>query len=196
MKYIVKIAHGASATKKTSRNILVMADSEKEASEIAKSVCSRVQVDIRKWEPEYVVSVNPIEYKTIGKSYLRLGEIPENEQSINWMFMSFRQQEDYEYELYYNGGNRLAALRKVVPNYINKLELGVSVFEFDEITNTPIFKNEQQAKDFRGYMSENRVAYIVTGDEIMERGYDDEPLLHNIHILHILSAEEFTGICK
>lgn len=193
-KFVVKIAHGDTITEKTSRDILVTAESEPVAVDIAKTLCRRVSVDFRKWEPEYVAAIKSIEYRTTGKSYLRFGEIPENEQSINWMSMSFRQQEDYIYDLNYNGGNRLAALKKSVPeHYLNKLELGVSVFELNEKTGTPIFNNEQQVKDFHGYTEENRVAYIVTGDELMERGYDNEPLLHNIHIIRTLNADELAS---
>lgn len=192
MKYVVTIAHHMEhITRKTVRTILITADSAKKADGIAETLCRRVQVGLHEWEQEYVIRTEPVEYKTTGKSYLRFGKIPENEQSINWMSMSFRQQEDYLYDLNYNGGNRLAALKKAVPEYYaNKLELGVSVFELDEKTNMPVFENEQQAKDFRAYIKENRTAYIVAGDELMERGYDNEPLLHNIHIIRTLSAEE------
>lgn len=184
-KYIVKIAHGVAVTDKTSRNIIVSAESELAAVKIAETLCGKVQVGIREWEPEWVVDAKPLEYRTSGKFYLRVGEIPENEQSINWMSVSYAQQSDYNW--YRDcGDDHMTAVKKAIPDYLNKLELGVSVFEL----LTPVCHNVQQEHDLHSYIKEGRTGYIVTGDELMERGFDNEPLLHNIHILYTLRAED------
>lgn len=187
-KYIVRIAHGVAVTDNTYRNIIVSAGSELAAVEIAGTLCGNVQVGIREWEPEWVVDAKPLEYRTSGKFYLRMGEIPENEQSINWMSVSYAQQSDYNW--YRDcGDDHMTAVKKAIPNYLNKFELGVSVFELI----APICRNAQQERDLHSYIKEGRTGYIVIGDELMERGFDNEPLLHNIQIISTLSAEDLAS---
>lgn len=111
------------------------------------------------------------------KKYLRFGEIPPNEKSINWWKVSLDEQAAFSWA-YENYGYEDAI--RHIENPDGVFELGVAVFELDE-NNEPILTNDNLKKLFNSLKGE-RKAYIVSGDEV-GRGADDEPLLRNIQII-------------
>lgn len=123
------------------------------------------------------------------KKYLRYGEIPEDERSVNFMKLSFRENEDFTYDLIEMKRPRLEALKDAcISRLYNKeitlddiLEPGVSVFNCDDEGN-PIIENKDQAITLECLKKENRPCYIVTGDQV-GIGQDGEPLIQNITIL-------------
>ena len=109
--------------------------------------------------------------------YLRFGEIPENEKSINWYKVSLDDQRDFSWALENYGYKD--ALRQI-RNLDEVLEDGVSAFEIDE-NNNPILSTEELKNTYNSYTG-NRKSYLVEGDEI-GRGTDGEPLIVNIKVL-------------
>ena len=105
--------------------------------------------------------------------YLRFGEVPENEKSINFIKLSFEQNEDYTY--YKELGDNEKALA-CVPD--EAYEAGVSVFEMNN-DKMPIVANMKLAKSLLARL--DCPIYEVTADEIA-RGEDGEPLVENITI--------------
>ena len=105
--------------------------------------------------------------------YLRFGEVPENEKSINFIKLSFEQNEDYTY--YKELGDMEKALA-CVPD--EAYEAGVSVFEMGD-DKMPIVANMKLAKSLLARL--DCPIYEVTADEIA-RGEDGEPLVENITI--------------
>lgn len=122
------------------------------------------------------------------KRYIRYGEIPENEKSINFIKLSFDENADFTY-FFENGMNRIEALKAACKRRINSgkitlddiLEPGVSVFNADENGN-PIIENEAQRISLETRLKQNKKAYIVTGEEV-GKGQDEEPLIINIEII-------------
>lgn len=112
-------------------------------------------------------------------SFIRFGEIPPGERSINFMKMSFAVNEDFTYECENFGAE--FAYSRVDEKY---LECGVSVFEIDD-NGKPIALNDglKKALDFR--LKEKCVCYLVDGD-VVGYGHDGEPLLRNIKIIRQL----------
>lgn len=111
--------------------------------------------------------------------YLRLGEIPKNERSINWFKVSLDNQADFSWELE-NGFGYESAIRNI-ENYDEVLEDGVSVFEIDE-NDAPIFRNDNLKNTYEDKMARNCAAYIVEGD-MVAYGCDGEPLIRNVRII-------------
>lgn len=111
--------------------------------------------------------------------YLRFGEIPENEQSINWWKVRLADQEDFSWT-YREYGYEYAL--DCIRNLDEALEDGVSVFELDE-NGTPVLENDALRTTYESYLSrKDRKAYIVDGDEV-GKGADNEPLLKNVRII-------------
>lgn len=109
--------------------------------------------------------------------YLRFGEIPENEKSINWYKVSLDDQRDFSWALENYGYKD--ALRQI-RNLDEVMEKGVSVFELNE-NNQPVLNTESLKNTYNSY-NDSRKMYIVVGDEI-GRGVDGEPLIVNIKVL-------------
>lgn len=95
--------------------------------------------------------------------YLRFGEIPDDEKSINYLKLSFRQMEILNYGEYPESAK----------------EIGVSVFEIDK-NRMPILNNLQLCSSLASRLGAK--AYIVTGD-IIGTGNDGEPLLKNVQVI-------------
>lgn len=105
------------------------------------------------------------------KKYLRFGEIPKNERSINFLKMNFSQKDDFSWYKEMFGMNEAM---KHVPE--KALENGVSVFEMGK-DGLPVLHNMRECNSLAcriGYK-----IYEVTGDEVGE-GNDGEPLIKNI----------------
>lgn len=119
--------------------------------------------------------------------YIRLGEIPEDEKSINWYKVSLADQRDFSWA--FENYGYTAALREIT-NLEEAQEIGVSVFEATE-EGEPIFRNKQQEDSFRSYTKEGRKAYIVAGD-VVGYGADSEPLIKNIRIIEEVNLDNVT----
>lgn len=108
--------------------------------------------------------------------YVRFGEIPPEERSINFRKMSLDDNSDFTWECEHYGAE-LAYSRVKEKDF----EAGVSVFAADEngnvIADTDILKSDLE---FR--LKEKCVAYLVEGEEV-GKGVDGEPLIKNIKII-------------
>lgn len=130
------------------------------------------------------------------KKYMRFGNIPTSERSINFLALTFEQNEDLTEDIIVNNeedpagylewlveaaneGRRDRKWKKV--NLEEAIEKGVSAFEMDDNGNA-IADNEQLKKDLEFRTKENSACYIITGEEI-GRGKSGEPLLKNIQII-------------
>lgn len=108
--------------------------------------------------------------------YIRFGEIPKDEKSINWWKVSLDDQADFSWELErYGYEEAVKCISKKC------FENGVSVFEIGEDGN-PILKNENLEKAYNSYTKDGRKAYIVTGNKV-GNGADEEPVIKNVKIL-------------
>lgn len=110
--------------------------------------------------------------------FLRFGEIPKNEKSINFLKLTF--DEIDEFKDYVNMLGYAEAIENI-PEYA--LEDGVSCFSLDE-TGKPILNNMRLLKSFCIRINEEK-AYIIDAEQI-GIGNDGEPLVKNIKITEIL----------
>lgn len=109
------------------------------------------------------------------KKYLRFGEIPENEQSTNFIKMTFDENEKFTWALQTLGAD--TAFSKYVPE--NAKEPGVSVFEMGK-DGMPVLHNMRQALSLASRIG-NKI-YELSGDQA-GRGNDGEPLIKNICVI-------------
>lgn len=107
-------------------------------------------------------------------SYLRFGEIPKDERSINFIKMSNRRNDDFSWALDTNGYEDAL---KYVPE--RAFERGVSVFEMGE-DGMPVLHNIREVSSLACRIGDKKI-YQVTGDEV-DRGNDGEPLIINVKI--------------
>ena len=105
--------------------------------------------------------------------YLRFGEIPPEEKSIDFIKLSLDDNSDFSYFL--DVGDIDAAYR-CIPEHC--YEKGVSVFALDEERN-PILSNEKLKADYDLRIKRGEKNSFVTGEEV-GFGRDGEPLLINI----------------
>lgn len=120
--------------------------------------------------------------------FLRFGEIPKNENSINFLKLTFDEideVQDYVDMLGYD-----EAIENI-PEYA--LEDGVSCFSLDE-AGKPILNNMRLLKSFCSRINEEK-AYIIDAEQI-GIGNDGEPLVKNIKITEMLppSTEDMVKI--
>lgn len=115
----------------------------------------------------------------MSNSYLRYGEIPPNEKSINWYKVKLDDQRDFSWALEAYG---IEDAYRMIRNLDEAFENGVSVFELDENDN-PILNTEELVKDYE--RRKGTRSYIVTGDKIGV-GNSGEPLIINIQVLQAL----------
>lgn len=110
------------------------------------------------------------------KKYLRFGEIPPNEKSINFIKLSLNDNSDFSYFL------SLGLIDKAyscIP--ADCFEMGVSCFDTDK-NNAPILLNDKLRNDYDSRIERGEKLYLVTGREI-GRGQDGEPLLVDVCII-------------
>ena len=119
------------------------------------------------------------------KKYIRFGNIPKNEKSINFLKMTLDQVADFSDIEKIAGYD--AAL-EVVP--AEAFENGVSVFETDG-NGDPVLNNIELIKDFCERLS--YTAFVVTGKEV-GKGQGGEPLITGIEILNDYKADPQTII--
>lgn len=130
------------------------------------------------------------------KKYMRFGNIPTSERSINFLALTFEQNEDLTEDIIMNNEEDPAGYLEWLVEAANKglrdrkwtkvnlneaIENGVSAFEMDENGNA-IADNEQLKKDLEFRMKETGACYIITGEET-GKGKSGEPLLKNIQII-------------
>ena len=110
------------------------------------------------------------------KRYMRYGEIPPNERSVNFRKLSLSNNSDFTWTMDNYGAK---SAYDMVPE--KALEAGVSVFELDENDN-PVIDSEELKSDLEFRINEKAICYLVTGDRV-GTGVDGEPLIKNIKIL-------------
>lgn len=108
-------------------------------------------------------------------TYIRYGEIPPYERSINFMSMSLDDNSDFTWACEFDPVGAYDRVKE------KDLEAGVSVFLADKNGN-PIANTDKLKSDLDFRMKENRKCYLVTGD-VVGTGHDGEPLLRNIKII-------------
>lgn len=115
------------------------------------------------------------------KYYIRFGEIPPSEKSVNFIKLSFIQNESFTYAL--DNGDTVGAYDRVPDD---AFEPGVSVFDcYDDFL--PILGNLRQTKSLLGRI--NYPCYVVTGDQV-GTGQDGEPLIRCVKIVKKIEIEK------
>ena len=109
------------------------------------------------------------------EKYLRFGEIPVNEKSINFLKLNFSQKENFAWELENIGFEEAI---KSIPE--NAFESGVSVFEMGR-DGMPALHAMKEAVSLSCRIGDGLKIYQVSGDEV-GRGNDGEPLIKNVKI--------------
>lgn len=111
--------------------------------------------------------------------FIRYGEIPPGERSINFIKMSLDDNADFTHECKYNPVVAYSFVKE------KDLEIGVSCFYADK-DELPIIENEKQQKSYEIRIKEKCVAYLVSGNEV-GKGIDGEPLIRDIKIIKKIS---------
>ena len=110
------------------------------------------------------------------KKYIRFGEIPPNERSVNFIKMTLDQVDAFSWAI--GAMKAEEAYTEYVPE--KALEPGVSVFEMDKNGN-PLLKNIGLVRSYCK-RAEDEKAYIVTGDPV-GTGHDGDILIKNVNII-------------
>lgn len=112
-----------------------------------------------------------------GDSYIRFGDVPGNEKSLNWFALSFDQQSDVEYELSYGVSLEEALKRAGVDlNKKGLFEEGVSVFKLDS-DGLPKIDNLQQLETMSERIGQK--VYTMKGKQ-RTTGTDNEPVIGGV----------------
>ena len=116
------------------------------------------------------------------KTYIRLGEIPADGRSVNFLKMTSRQKDAFHY-----ADIEGADTRADIPEECK--EGRVSVFEIGK-DGMPVFENLRQVSSFCCRYGSEKI-YEVTGEEVGS-GQDGEPLLSDVYIIKSrrISAEK------
>lgn len=109
------------------------------------------------------------------KKYIRFGEVPKSEKSVNFIKLSFDESAGFNYEV--EQGNIDEAYDLVSPD---ALEDGVSVFDCDKHSMMPILSNLRLVKSLLARL--DSAIYLVEGEEV-GRGQDGEPLIRSVTIV-------------
>lgn len=115
------------------------------------------------------------------KYYIRFGEIPPNEKSINFIKLSF---DDNSYFTYSIDHGDISVAYECVP--ADAFEPGVSVFDCHS-DFLPILVNLRQIRSLLGRI--NCPCYVVTGDQV-GTGQDGEPLIRGVKIVKKIEIEK------
>lgn len=107
--------------------------------------------------------------------YLRFGEIPKNEKSINFKKITFSQSEDFTWALKNVGYD--GALKDIPEK---ALENGVSVFVMGA-DGLPVLHTMKEAVSLSCRIGDGLKIYQVSGEEV-GAGNDGEPLIKNVKI--------------
>lgn len=115
------------------------------------------------------------------KKYIRFGEIPPNEKSINFIKLSF---DDNSYFTYSIDHGDISVAYECVP--ADAFEPGVSVFDCHS-DFLPVLPNLRQVRSLLGRI--NQICYVVTGDQV-STGQDGEPLIRHVKIVKKIEIEK------
>lgn len=125
-------------------------------------------------------SVGTSSNKYTENDYVRFGNISPQEESINWLSLSFDRQG--EVQNYINQGmTPREAIMRAGLSPQGKFEKGVSAFKTDE-SGLPLIENAQQLRTFianTAYTKGYKTMYSFNGNQIGTGG-DNEPLLKSI----------------
>lgn len=116
--------------------------------------------------------------------FLRLGEIPPNKKSINFLKLTFAQNEDFSFDL--EMGCVDSAFNSIPED---AFEEGLSVFKINE-DEMPILENIQLIDSFLQRLES--ATYIVYGD-IVGTGNDGEPLI-NVNSFEKIEINKYKAI--
>ena len=110
--------------------------------------------------------------KSYSNEYIRFGEIPDNGKSVNYLKMTFSQNQNFTDALD-NGLSYLDALKYAVgeDNIDDYLESGISVFKMDS-DGLPKLENLEQIRSLISRLNTN--IYSVNGTQV-GNGQDNEP---------------------
>ena len=112
-----------------------------------------------------------------GGSYIRFGDVPGNEKSLNWFALSYDQQSDVEYELSFGASLEDALKRAGVDlNKKGLFEEGVSVFKADS-DGLPKIENLQQLETMSDRIGQK--VFTMNGKQ-KTTGTDNEPVIGNV----------------
>lgn len=119
------------------------------------------------------------------KKYIRFGEIPDCERSLNYLKINFDQQEDIRWSDK-QPFDAAKWCKKNCNSWKNVdiesiFEPGVSVFDMDE-NGKPVLNNEALSSSWNVRKEQKKPCYIVTGD-VVGIGQDGEPLLKNVKVI-------------
>lgn len=115
------------------------------------------------------------------KKYIRFGEIPSNEKSVNFIKLSFIQNDNFTCAL--DHGDTAGAY-DCIPD--DAFEPGVSVFDCRD-DFLPILSNLRQIRSMLGRI--DHTCYVVTGDQV-GTGQDSEPLIRCVKIVKKIEIEK------
>ncbi len=116
----------------------------------------------------------------MDKYYIRFGEIPENERSVNFMKMKLVENEDFTLYMSWGDDRETAWWHASKRPFEEVLEQGVSVFEYRK--GFPVADTASLAQALQRLLSEARPIDLVTGKRV-GTGQDGEPLLVNVKIV-------------
>lgn len=109
------------------------------------------------------------------KKYIRFGEIPKCEKSVNFIKLSFDESAGFNYEI--EQGN-IGEAYDLAPS--DALEDGVSVFDCNGDSFLPVLSNLRLVKSLLARL--DSAIYLVEGEEV-GRGQDGEPLIRSVTIV-------------
>ena len=112
--------------------------------------------------------------------FLRLGEIPNNEKSINFLKMTNEQNDNYTYMLDTYGYDEALTF---VPE--NAFENGVSCFDFKN--DMPVLDSIELLRSFCARITD--IGYIIEAEQV-GKGWDGEPLVKNVNLIKQWQATE------
>lgn len=112
--------------------------------------------------------------------YIRFGEVPQNEKSVNFLKLTFDQQDDFSFACDMVGYDEAV---KRLPE--SCFEPGISAFE--AVDGMPALLNMRLVSSLSNRLEDS--AYLVEGEEV-GRGNDGEPLLKNVKITRRLEYTE------
>lgn len=124
--------------------------------------------------------MNTMKNRGDNMQYIRFGEVPQNEKSVNFLKLTFDQQDDFSFACDMVGYDEAV---KRLPE--SCFEPGISAFE--AVDGMPDLLNMRLVSSLSNRLEDS--AYLVEGEEV-GRGNDGEPLLKNVKIIRKLEYTE------
>ena len=117
--------------------------------------------------------------------FIRFGEIPTNEKSINFFKVTNSQNSDFAFAI---SIGEIETAFSFIPS--DAFEDGVSVFKVDDCENIKL-DNMRLISSLANRIGVNEKCYLVDGD-VVGIGNDGEPLINNIKIVKEIDLSEKT----